>query len=188
LRQRSQTAVVFVVDASGSSAMHRLAELKGAVKLLLADCYVRRDLVAVIAFRGRRAELVLPPTRSLVRARRCMADLPGGGGTPLACGLKLAHELAEQMHRRAVAPVLVLMTDGDANVALDGSADRRSAEQQATLTAKALRAADIRSLLIDTAPRPQPAARGLASALGCTYLPLPHADARALRGAVLAVA
>lgn len=188
LRQRSETAIVFLVDASGSSAMHRLAELKGAVKLLLADCYARRDLVAVIAFRGRSAELVLPPTRSLVRAKRCMAELPGGGGTPLASGLKLAQELTEQLRRRAVAPVLVLLTDGQANVTLDGAADRRAAEQQATLAAGSLRASEIRSLLIDTAPRPQPAARTLAGALHAAYVPLPHADAHALRGAVLAVA
>ena len=84
------TTTLFVIDASGSSALHRLAEAKGAVDLLLADCYVRRDQVAVIAFRGRGAELLLPPTRSLVRAKRSLAALPGGGGTPLAAGLDAA--------------------------------------------------------------------------------------------------
>ncbi len=62
-RQLGQTTTVFVVDASGSSALHRLAEAKGAVELLLADCYVRRDRVAVLAFRGSAAELLLPPTQ-----------------------------------------------------------------------------------------------------------------------------
>ncbi|MEY3937984.1 MAG: hypothetical protein RL659_825, partial [Pseudomonadota bacterium] len=82
-RQSGQTTTVFVVDASGSSALNRLAEAKGAVELLLADCYVRRDSVAVLAFRGQTAELILPPTRSLARAKRSLAGLPGGGGTPL---------------------------------------------------------------------------------------------------------
>ena len=77
-QQRQQTTTVFTVDASGSLALHRLAEAKGAVELLLADCYVRRDQVALIAFRCTGAQLLLPPTRSLVRAKRCLAELPGG--------------------------------------------------------------------------------------------------------------
>jgi magnesium chelatase subunit D len=89
-KQRRETTTIFVVDASGSAALHRLAEAKGAVELLLADCYVRRDRVAMLAFRGKGAELMLPPTRSLVRAKRSLAGLPGGGGTPLAAGMDAA--------------------------------------------------------------------------------------------------
>jgi magnesium chelatase subunit D len=84
LKRRTQTTIIFLVDASGSAAMHRLSEVKGAVELLLADCYVRRDRVALIAFRRKSAELLLPPTRSLVRAKRSLAALAAGGGTPLA--------------------------------------------------------------------------------------------------------
>jgi magnesium chelatase subunit D len=187
-RQRSETATLFVLDASGSSAMHRLAEVKGAVELLLAECYVRRDQVAVVAFRGRGAELVLPATRSLVRAKRLLAGLPGGGATPLAAGLALAHELATQLRRRGLAPALVILTDGQANIARDGSAGRAAAQQDALLVARQLRAAAVKSLLIDTAPRPAPLARVLAEAMQARYLPLPYADARALAGAVQSVA
>ncbi|HEY4975215.1 MAG TPA: VWA domain-containing protein, partial [Steroidobacteraceae bacterium] len=172
----------------GSSAMHRLAEVKGAVELLLAECYVRRDQVAVVAFRGRGAELVLPPTRSLVRAKRSLAGLPGGGATPLAAGLALAHELAEQLRRRGLAPALVILTDGQANIARDGSSGRAHAQDDAMLVARLLRAAAFNTLLIDTALRPQPQARALAEAMRARYLPLPYADARALVDAVQSAA
>jgi magnesium chelatase subunit D len=89
-QQRSETTTLFVVDASGSSALHRLAEAKGAVESLLADCYVRRDRVALMAFRGKGCELILPPTRSLTRAKRSLAGLPGGGGTPMATAIDAA--------------------------------------------------------------------------------------------------
>ena len=79
--------------------MQRLAEVKGAIELLLVDCYVRRDSVALIAFRGKTAELVLPPTRSLARAKRVLAGLPGGGGTPIASGLEAALALADRVRR-----------------------------------------------------------------------------------------
>ncbi len=87
LKRILETTTIFLVDASGSQAVNRLAEAKGAVELLLADCYVRRDQVAVLAFRGRAAQMLLPPTRSLARAKRSLAGLPGGGGTPLAAGI-----------------------------------------------------------------------------------------------------
>ena len=115
-KQRSETTALFVVDASGSAALHRLAETKGAVELLLADCYVRRDSVAVIAFRGRGAELLLPPTRSLVRASAAWPNCRAGG-TPLAAGIDAAALLAETIRRRGCTPLIVLLTDGRANIA-----------------------------------------------------------------------
>ena len=90
-QERSDRLLIFTVDASGSSALARLAEAKGAVELLLAQAYARRDHVALVAFRGAGAEVLLPPTRSLVQTKRRLAGLPGGGGTPLASGLAAAH-------------------------------------------------------------------------------------------------
>ena len=182
--QRSETATLFVIDASGSSALHRLAEIKGAVEVLLAECYVRRDQVAVITFRGKRAELLLPPTRSLVRAKRCLAGAAGGGATPLASGIDAARELAEQLRRRGFTPSVVLLTDGQANVGRGALMGREQAQLDALQAAKLLGARKFRTLLIDTSPRPQAAARLLAEAMHCRYLPLPHADARSLAGAV----
>ena len=187
LQQRAGTATLFVLDASGSSALHRLAEAKGAINLLLADCYVRRDEVAVIAFRGKGAELLLPPTRSLVRARRSLAALPGGGGTPLAAGLEAALRLAAQVRRDGTTPVIVLLTDGRANIARDGEPGRVRAEADAMAMAGQLRAARFTALVVDTSPQPAAAAQRLAQAMAATYRALPHAGAQALSAAVQAL-
>lgn len=186
-RERSETTTIFVVDASGSSALNRMAEAKGAVELLLADCYVRRDRVALIAFRGRQAELLLPPTTSLVRAKRSLAALPGGGGTPVASALDGARALAEAVLRRGGTPVVVLLTDGRANVARDGTGGREVAERDALAAARALASLRIASVLLDTSPRPQKQGEMLAAAMGARYLPLPYADAATVSRAVKAI-
>lgn len=185
-KHRSETTTIFVVDASGSSALHRLAEAKGAVELLLADCYVRRDRVALVAFRGQFAEVLLPPTRSLVRAKRSLASLPGGGGTPLASGIDLGMMLADSVKRRGGTPILIIMTDGRANVARDGTGGRARANEDALSAARLVRSVEITSLVIDTSPRPQQQGRDLAVEMGARYLPLPHADATSLSHAVRA--
>jgi magnesium chelatase subunit D len=179
-QQRAQTLTIFAVDASGSSALNRLAEAKGAVELLLADCYVRRDQVAVIAFRGKGADLLLPPTRSLVRAKRSLAGLPGGGGTPLAAAIDAAGALAALSLRRGETPTIIFLTDGRANVARDGAPGRERGQANALQAARILSATGCATLFVDTSPRPSDLARELAAAMRAQYLPLPFANARAL--------
>lgn len=184
LKHRSETATIFVVDASGSQALNRMAEVKGAVELILADCYQRRDCVALIAFRGRKAELLLPPTRSLTRARRHIEGLPGGGGTPLATALDAARELALAVRRKGQLPSVVLMTDGRANIARDGRQGRQSAMQDAVEAAQDFAAAGVSALLIDSSVHRNSEAERLAAAMGASYIALPYASAEALSGAV----
>jgi magnesium chelatase subunit D len=187
-RQLGQTTTVFVVDASGSLAINRLAETKGAVELLLADCYVRRDSVAVLAFRGKTAEVLLPPTRSLARAKRSLAGLPGGGGTPLANAIDAAGAMADQIRRKGETPILVLLTDAKANIARDGSPGRSRASSDALAAANQLRLSGYSALLVDASPQPQQGAQQLAAAMGAQYLALPYAGAQSLNQAVRAVA
>ncbi len=183
-KPRSETTTIFLVDASGSQALNRLAEAKGAVQQLLAECYVRRDQVALLAFRGRGAELLLPPTRSLVRAKRSLAGLPGGGGTPLAAGLDAGCALADGVRRRGGTPSIVLLTDGQANVGRDGRGGRDAAERDAADAASRIRRAGHRALLVDTSPRAHPSGRRIAAAMGGRYLALPLAAPAALLDAV----
>jgi magnesium chelatase subunit D len=176
-QERAERVIIFAVDASGSAALARLAEAKGAVELLLARAYARRDHVALIAFRGTGAELMLPPTRSLVQTKRRLSGLPGGGGTPLAAALKLAAETAVRARSRGLTPVLALLTDGRANIALDGAAGRERAEADAAQMARLWRGTGAASVVIDTASRPEAGLKRLSQSLGGVYLPLPRADA-----------
>jgi len=180
----AESVLIFLVDASGSAAAARLAEAKGAVELMLAEAYQRREKVALIAFRGTEADLMLPPTRALVAAKRKLAVLPGGGGTPLAAGLLAGLGLGRQIRRDGATPYLIALTDGRGNIALDGTPGRAQAAEDAETAARAIAAEALDTVLIDTANRPQRAAEALARLMGGRYLPLPRADARGLSQAI----
>lgn len=181
---RAAAVTIFCVDASGSAAMARLAEAKGAVELMLAQAYVTRSEVALIAFRGTGASLLLPPTRSLTRARSCLATLPGGGGTPLASGISAARKLADAVASQGATPMIVFLTDGSANIAADGTPGRKRAGEDTEAAARGMAASGHPVLVLDIAPRPRPEAEALARAMRARYLPMPMADAAALRRAV----
>lgn len=182
----SDRLLVFTVDASGSAAMARLAEAKGAVELLLSEAYARRDHVALISFRGTEAEVLLPPTRSLVQTKRRLAALPGGGGTPLASGLSSALNLAETAAQKGMTTTIVLLTDGRANISLEGQADRAQAGEDAQKIARTISAAGVDALVIDTTIRPERSLKQLADTMHANYIALPRADAKRVSAAVTA--
>ncbi|GAA0787117.1 VWA domain-containing protein [Roseibium denhamense] len=184
LRHETPSTAIFVVDASGSTALERLGETKGAIEQLLARCYVRRDEVAMIAFRGKGADIVLEPTRSLVAAKRKLAGLPGGGATPLAAGLQRGVEMALNIRRQGSTPVLVLLTDGRGNIALNGEANRLQAAEELSGLAACCRQQDLKSICIDIARRPRDTVADLAESMGADHHFLRHADAYALSDVV----
>lgn len=183
-RHRSEAVVIFAVDASGSAAMNRLAEAKGAIEFLLSGCYARRESVAVLAFRRQSAEVLLPPTRSLTRVKRSLAGLPGGGGTPLAAGISAAQILSEQELRRRRSPYIVFLSDGQANVGLDGASGREGASADANRMARRLKGAQLPILFLDTSRRPNADARRLSEEMGALYRPLPFADGKSVSDTV----
>ncbi|MEL7460036.1 MAG: VWA domain-containing protein [Pseudomonadota bacterium] len=181
---RTQRVVIFAVDASGSQAVARMAEAKGAVECLLAEAYRSRDEVALIAFRKTSADILLPPTRALVRARSALSALPGGGGTPLAAGLMAASGLAAQVKKSGATPMVVLLSDGRANVTLSGAGGRPQAQADAQMAARALGLSGIECLVLDTSRIPEQALADLARTMGGRYAALPNADARALSAVI----
>lgn len=183
-QQNSATCLILALDASGSAALQRLAEAKGAVELLLQQSYARRDSVCIVAFRGAQAQLLLPMTRSLVRAKRAMTGLPGGGGTPLALALKMACEQAQQLHRQGVTPLLVVLSDGRANISLAGVGGRAQAQADAVQWATQWRLTGHRSMWIDTSVKPDAQVQNMASTMGGNYLPMPQVQAQRMASAM----
>ncbi len=182
--QRSPSCLIFALDASGSAALQRLAEAKGAVELLLQDSYARRDSVCVIAFRAAAAQVLLVPTRSLVRAKRALAGLPGGGGTPLASGMQAALVQARALQRAGTTPMLVMLSDGRANVSAAGVGGRAQAQADALAWAGQWRNSGFSALWIDTAAQPEAQAQALARQMGASYFPMPYVQAQRMAAVV----
>ncbi|RKQ83596.1 VWA domain-containing protein [Brockia lithotrophica] len=118
VRGRRGTLLVLAVDLSGSMGGRRLALARRAALAFLAEAYVRRDRVAVVGFRGRTVEVLLPPTHSPERAHGLLQGVRTGGRTPLAQGIWAAAELLRRELRKRpdVRGWFVLLTDGRANV------------------------------------------------------------------------
>lgn len=120
--KRMGNYIVFVVDASGSmGARKRMIATKGAIMSLLLDAYRMRDRIAMVTFRKTGAELLLPPTNSIVTAARMLSELPVGGKTPLSAGLTEGYKVANiRLHKDPLArPILIFITDGRSNMAID---------------------------------------------------------------------
>ena len=181
---KAASCIIVAMDASGSAALARLAEAKGAVEILLQQSYARRDSVCVIAFRGAQAQTLLPATRSLVRAKKALAGLPGGGGTPIALALKHATEQAQALQRQGITPLLVMLSDGKANVTIDGVGGRTQAQADALQCAKQWATHGFTSLWIDTALQPTGQAKELANVMQARYLPMPYVASQRLADAM----
>jgi magnesium chelatase subunit D len=119
--QKKNTLLVFVVDASGSIGYQLMRETKGAILYFLQDAYVKRDKVCLIAFRNDRAETLLPPTSSIDLAKKKLEDIPTGGKTPLCAGMLEGYNVIRSslICNKGILPLLVLVTDGRANVSID---------------------------------------------------------------------
>ena len=148
--KRIGNTFLFAVDASGSmGARERMRAVKGAIFYMLQEAYQKRDRVGMIAFRRQKAELLLPITRSVDLAQKCLAELPTGGKTPLADGLAVALQTLSMLnkHDSELEPILVLVTDGRANATeADGGDPVASALKMAERIGKA----KITSVVIDT--------------------------------------
>ena len=182
--QRAGNLLVLTVDASGSmGAARRMEAVKGAVVSLLLDAYQRRDRVALVAFGGEGAEVVLRPTSSVEVASARLADVVTGGRTPLAAGLEAALGVCTAAAGGNHRPLLVLISDGRATAAPPGADDPLAAAHR---VAAAIASRGIDAVVIDAEEGRTRLglARGLAESMGARYLALPELTTGALSGAL----
>jgi magnesium chelatase subunit D len=187
--RRTASLIVVAVDASGSmGSEQRMAAAKGAVLGLLTDAYQHRDLVALVAFGGDEARVLLRPTSSVEVARARLEDLPTGGRTPLAAGITAALSLATAPARAGThRPLLVLITDGRATSAPAGT----DPLEAATAAADRTRRAGVAAVVIDAegvgAGRGGPRlglARMLAARMAARHVELAALDGPSIEGIV----
>jgi magnesium chelatase subunit D len=147
--RRAANLILFVVDASWSMAVsERMNATKGAILSLLTDAYQRRDRVGLIVFQKDRAQLVLPPTNSVLLAKNLLREIPVGGKTPLSAGLLLAYDTVrrEKSAHTDIMPIIILLTDGAGNVTLNKD---MAPQQEAHKIANLIRDEHIRTVTIN---------------------------------------
>ena len=195
LRGKAGLLFIFVVDASGSMAVNRMAQAKGAMARLLQQAYVFRDQVALVRFGGEGAETLLPPTRSVQRAKRLVEALPAAGATPLAAGLVQALGVARSAKLRGSPhPVLLILTDGRANrparPATSGPVPPAVLQRELRLLGAEIQRESLTAVVVDTRPSFLAGGEGetLAGWIRARYLRLPRADQGVLFQAVKSVA
>ena len=171
-----KTLVVFVVDSSdsmGEGTYARIKSAKGAVLAILAKAYQKRHRVGMVVFRDEAAEVVLPPTSSLSLARRHLSSLPTGGATPFADGLMKAWQLirVERLKDPGIRPLMVSLSDGEANVPYDSRRRLSEVQEELLLVAGKIGSDDIDSIAVDTRPlhKPNATMRQLSEILGGQY-------------------
>lgn len=192
-KHRSGVLFILAVDSSGSMALNRMSQAKGAATRLLEQAYIYRDQVSLISFRGASAQVLLAPTRSVELAKRLLDALPAGGGTPLSAALVKAIELARFARVKGTTrAMLVLLTDGSANVPLqdEPAALRVPVIEDELRRLGALLESEVTSVVIDTKSRFVSGGKGaaLARMLGARYIYLPRSDAVMVYRAIVATA
>ena len=147
-KMRLPRLTVIMLDASGSMiAMKRIAIAKGVAKRLIENSYVKRDFLSLMVFRGKSADILVPPTRNYSKVMSALNGVKVGGRTPLSSALLTLLQLSRafRLKNRNSVVRAILITDGKANTPLG-----KSIRDEIVTLAKAIKRNEIRVEIYDT--------------------------------------
>ncbi|CAN0096729.1 unnamed protein product [Discosporangium mesarthrocarpum] len=197
MARKAGSLIIFVVDASGSMALNRMNAAKGAAMSLLQEAYQSRDKICLIPFQGDRADVLLPPTKSIAMARKRLETMPCGGGSPLAHAINVAVRtgINAQKSGDVGKVILVCISDGRANVPLavsngeevdpESKPTREELKEEVIKVAKGLRGlGGFNLVMLDTENKfvSTGMAKEIAAAAGGRYHYIPKASDKAIAG------
>ncbi|CAM9349252.1 unnamed protein product [Phaeothamnion confervicola] len=195
MARKAGSLIIFCVDASGSMALNRMNAAKGAAMSLLQEAYRSRDKICLIPFQGDRADVLLPPTKSIAMAKKRLETMPCGGGSPLAHAINLAVRTGLNTMKSGDTGrvVIVCISDGRANVPLavsngeevdpEKKVTREELKEEVLNTAKQLRGIQgFNLVMLDTENKfvSTGMAKEIAAAAGGRYHYLPKATDKAI--------
>ena len=160
---RAPFSIVLLVDMSFSMATS-LVNIGRAIFSLHRSVYRRRDRVSLIVFKGKDAVVLQQPTTNLNMAVGRLRNVETSDFTPMATGLLRAWRLLrlEKQRNKDVIPMLIIVSDGIANVSLSQPVSATSrknylSEAQADVIdmARILKRDGIRVIVINTSHRRQ---------------------------------
>ncbi|MFC7495622.1 MULTISPECIES: vWA domain-containing protein [unclassified Nocardioides] len=118
---RRPVSVTLVVDRSGSMDIRDRLGLVQSSLALLADGLRDDDTVSVVSFEDRARPLLEPtPVSDTDAILSAIEELTPGGSTNLEAGLRLGYEQARESFREDATNIVVLASDGVANVGATG--------------------------------------------------------------------
>ncbi len=168
-RRRISTLINVVFDTSGSmDEQDKIRITTGVVLALLKDAYQRRDRVSLVTYSGRSAELVLPFTSSVEAAKHYLENVPFGGTTPMASGMLVGLDtlIREVKKEPSAVPIMVIVTDGTANVPLHlGGSIKREILQ----VCSRIVGSKVNALIVDISENGSDLAMGISGACGGRY-------------------
>lgn len=119
----AKASIALVVDISGSMFSERKAErVKNILLNVIEDAGRKGDKISVVGFKGKGATVIIPTTKRASSFKEQLANIKIGGTTPLASGMKKGLEiLKKEKFKNEYVPMMLILTDGMPNVAVNNN-------------------------------------------------------------------